>query len=186
MQPPQGYGPPPMPAQQPQGPPHPQYWPPQQRFQPPPKKSKPGWILGAVGVVTVLFVLLLFAGCSALVNGINEGGNHQEKVRTMMAMADNLPQEDWQLKGRFDPKVEQGCLSIDIECVRLNAVWSVPHEVTMADAAARLGLDCSDSARTYKGCPRKNSTDGITADLRIYPAEDAPGTWKVIIDLRAR
>lgn len=121
-----------------------------------------------------------------MVNGINGGGDHQEKARTMMAMADTLPEEDWQLKVRVDPKVEQGCLSIDIECVRLNAVWSVPHEVTMEDAAARLGLDCSDAAMTYKGCPRKNSTDGITADLRIYPAEDAPGTWKVIIDLRAK
>ena len=116
-------------------------------------------------VVTVLFVLLLFAGCSAFVNGINEGGNHQEKVRTMMGMADNLPESDWQLVGRFDPKVEQGCLSIDIECVRLNASWSVPHEVTVEDAAARLGLDCSDSARTNKGCPRKTRQ---TASLQIF------------------
>ncbi|WP_104173493.1 hypothetical protein [Arthrobacter sp. Y81] len=137
-------------------------------------------------MATVLFVLLLFAACTTMVNGINEGGDHQEKARTMMAMADHLPEEDWQLIVRVDPKVEQGCLSIDIECVRLNASWSVPHEVTKEDAASRLGLDCSDSARTYKGCPRKNSTDGITADLRIYPAKNAPGTWQVAIDLRAR
>jgi hypothetical protein len=175
-----------MPVHRAHGHPYPQYGPPQQQFQPPPKKSKLKWIPGAVGVASVLFVLLLFAGCFAVANGINEGGNHQEKARTMMAMADNLPEEDWQLLGRFDPKVEQGCLSIDIECVRLSATWRVPHEVTMKDAASRLGLDCSDSARTYKGCPRKNSTDGITADLRIYPAEDAPGTWQVTIDLRAK
>jgi hypothetical protein len=172
-----------MPGDQAPGHPHPLYAPPQQRFQPPPKKSNLKWILG---VTTVLIAVLLFAACSTVVNGLNEGGNHQEKARTMMTMADTLPEEDWQLLARFDPKVEQGCLSIDIECVRLSATWLVPHQVTTEEAASRLGVDCSDAARTSKGCPRENSAEGITARVHVYPADDAPGSWKVTIDLRAK
>jgi hypothetical protein len=187
MQPPQGYGPPQMPAQQPHGHPYPQHGPPQQRFQPPPKKSKLGWMLGAVGVVTVLIAVLLFAGCSALVSAINGGGSHEEKSRTMIARADNLPESDWQLVGRSDPKVESGCLSIDIQCVRLNATWSVPHEVSWEDAASRLGMDLERAkAGYYSGCRKAEEGDGDTAMLCISPSEEAENTWDVSIELRAK
>lgn len=97
MQPPQGYGSPPMPAHQPQGPSHPQYGPPQmpvyqapgppyaqygtpqQRFQPPPKKGKLKWILGALGVATVVIADLeasresYYSGCRETPEG--DGGS---------------------------------------------------------------------------------------------------------------
>lgn len=187
MQPPQGYGPPPMPAQQPQGPPYAQYGPPQPRFQPQRKKSKRTWILGAVGVATVMLAVLLFAGCTALVSAVNGGSSHAEKTRTMIARADNLPESDWTLVGRNNPKVEPGCLSIDIQCVRLNATWSVPRELSWEDAASRLGMDLEGArAGTGSGCLKADEGDGGFARLCIKPSEDAADTWTVSIELRAK
>lgn len=181
MQPPQGYVPP-QTHGQPQG-----YGPPQMQFQPPPKKSKLKWILGGIGVAAALLVLLLFAGCSALVSGINGGGSHEEKTRALIARADNLPESDWKLVARNDPNVEPGCLSIDIQCVRLNATWSVPREVNWDDAGTRLGMDLAAAkAGISSACRKTQEGDGGSAMLCISPSEDAGNTWVVSIDLRAK
>ena len=186
MQPPQGYGPSQMPAQHPQGPPHPYppYGPPQPRFQKPPRKSNLGWILGAVAVV---FFILLFAGCSTMVNGINAGGNHKEKVKTMIARADNVPESDWELVGRSDPKVESAYLSIDVACVRLNATWSVAHKVSLEGTASRLGMDMSGPPMgRYTGCIKSDLEDGSTANVCINPAPGQEDSWLVSVNLTAK
>lgn len=194
MQPPQGHGPQQMPAQHPQGPPHPYppYGPPQQRFQPPQRKSKLGWILGTVGAVAVLFLVLVFyfvlAAVSSTVNGINGGGNHEEKAQAMIARADKMPESDWEPVSRVDPKVEGFCLSIDIECVRLRAVWSVPYEPSLGSVAARLGLDADEAASgAYPGCLKNQEKDGSsTASVCVHPAPNREDAWFVSIDLRAK
>ena len=160
---------------------------PHEGYGPPQKKSVLGWILGSLGAVAVVFFILLFAACSTMVNGINGGGNHQEKIKTMIARADNVPESDWELVGRSDPKVESGCLSIDVACVRLNATWSVAHKVSLEGTASRLGMDMSGPPMgRYTGCIKSDLEDGSTANVCINPAPGQEDSWLVSINLTAK
>lgn len=170
-----------------------QYGPPQQQFQsqqpfrPPRKKGKLGWVLGGVGVATALIVAVLFAGCASVASLINNGGSHEAKARAMTAKADNLPESDWQLVGRSDPKVESGCLSIDIPCVRLSATWAVPHRVGLADAASRLGMKTSGPPMgLFSGCLEDKEKDGSTSRVCIEADPALDDTWRVSINLTAK
>jgi hypothetical protein len=133
-----------QPQQHPQfGPP--QYGPPQQWGPPPPKKKKSGWILGVIALSLTICGILLFAGCSALVNEVNGGGgSHAEKLVAMNAAMDKVPEEGWTETGRFQKPVEAGCLSIDTECLRLDVSWSLDHQITIEEIATRLGMDIED------------------------------------------
>lgn len=165
----------------------PQYGPPQQQFQPQPKKGGLGWVLGGVGVAAALIIAVLFAGCPSVASLINNGGSHEDKARAMMAKADNLPEIDWQLVGRSDPKVESGCLSVDVACVRLSATWAVPHKVGLADAASRLGMKTSGPPMgLFSGCLEDKVTDGSTSRVCIDPDPDLEDTWQVSINLTAK
>ena len=167
-----------------------QYGPPPNWQQPPQKKSKLGWILGGVGVFVILMGVLLFAGCSALVSEINGGGgSHEEKAKAMVAAADNVPEDDWVLVGRSDPKFEPGCLSIDIECLRLRATWSVDHKVALTDAASRLGMDMSGAqpSGSYSGCIKSDPHDGnSTTSICINEDPKDEGTYLVSVNMTRR
>ena len=188
--PPNNQGGPPQHGQYYGPPPNIQYGPPPHWQQPPQKKSKLGWILGGVGVFVILMGVLLFAGCSALVSEINGGGgSHEEKAKAMVAAADNVPEDDWVLVGRSDPKFEPGCLSIDIECLRLRATWSVDHKVALTDAASRLGMDMSGAqpSGSYSGCIKSDPHDGnSTTSICINEDPKAEGTYLVSVNMTRR
>jgi len=151
-----------------------------QQFQPP-RKSRLGWILGGVGVATALIIALLFTGCTAAVSLLENGGSHDEDVRALIAKADLLPQSDWQLVERSDPKVDFGCVS---DCVRLDATWSVPHKVGLADTAGRLGVHISGPPMgLFSGCMADDMKDGGHARVCIDPAPDLEDSWLVSINL---
>ncbi len=182
----ESYGPPPhqpLSGQHPQ--PRPQYGPPRQWGPPQPKKkSKLGWILGGIGIFVLI---LLFAGCSALVNAINGGGSHAEKAKAVMAAADNAPEGDWVLTHRSDPKVEAGCLSIDTSCVRLRAEWKVDHRVSLNDVATRIGMDVSKSKLSEDGCIKENDRDGGGTDEVCIVEEEWPADgYRVILNMSRR
>jgi hypothetical protein len=144
-----------------------------------------------VGALAVLFLAIVaffvFTAFSSIASGINGGGNHQEKAQAMMARADNVPESDWELVGRSDPKVEIGCLSIDIACVRLNATWSVTHKVSLEDAASRLGMEVTGPPMgRFTGCIKADNQDGSTDNICINPARDKADTWIVSINLTAK
>ncbi|MDQ0076878.1 hypothetical protein [Arthrobacter oryzae] len=167
MEPPQGHGPPPMPAQQ---------------HHAPQKKNRLGWILGGAGAATALIVVLLFAGCAALADAVKNGGSNEEKAQAMIAKADNLPQNDWQLVERSDP--DTGCLATDTACVRLNATWSVNHKVGLEDTAGRLGVDISGPPMgRYTGCLKSEMEDGGIVRVCIDPAPALDDNWLVSIEL---
>jgi hypothetical protein len=167
MQPPQGYSTPPMPAHQPQAPP----------------KNRPGWILGGAGVAIALIAVLVFAGCAALA-GSNKGASDAEMAQAMIAKADDLPEKDWQLVERSDP--DPGGVATDSACVRLNATWSVPHRVGLADTASRLGVDMSGPPMgLFSGCLKSGMEDGGMARVCIDPVPDLDDNWLVSIELTA-
>ena len=100
----------------------------------------------------------------------------------MIAKADNFPQKDWQLVERSDP--DTGCVSTDTACVRLNATWSVPHRVGMAETASRLGVDMSGPPMgLFSGCLKSGTDDGGMARVCIDPVPDLDDNWLVSIEL---
>jgi hypothetical protein len=164
---------------------HPPPQPPRQWGPPQPKKkSKLGWILGGIGIFVLI---LLFAGCSALVNSINGGGSHAEKAKAVMAAADNAPEGDWVLTHRSDPKVEAGCLSIDTACIKLRAEWRVDHPVSLNDVATRIGMDVSKSKLSEDGCIKENDPDGGGTDEVCIVEEEWPADgYRVILNMSRR
>jgi hypothetical protein len=173
------------PQQNIQGGPPPPHWP-----QPSQKKSKLGWILGSIGVAAALVGVLLFVGYPALVNAINGGGkSHDEKVHAMIATADNVPEADWVLLDRSDPKLEAECLASDAPCLRLNATWSVDHRVGLSDVASRLGIDMSGAPPSgrYIGCMQDEPSGGVgIVNLCIDEAPDAEESYLVAVILREK
>lgn len=133
-----------------------------------------------------LLIVLAFAGCSALAQGINGGGGSQaEKASEMMARADNLPQGDWTEVFRNNPKVDPGCLSIDTSCLRLSARWSVDHKVSLEEAADRFGMKSNSDGPVsgrYEGCIRTQS-DSARESLCIEESAEGPDSYEVTIQM---
>jgi uncharacterized protein YceK len=158
--------------------------------QPAPRKKKTGRILVIVGVSLVAVIGLLFAGCSALVSNINGGsGSHTEKAAAMVAAADRVPESDWTLLNRYNPKVDNGCLSIDTPCLKLSASWSVDYAVDPEGIANRMGLNMRPSGSSIFGPPCTSfvSSDGTgKMDICINESKDLPGSYQVDIFMTQR
>lgn len=152
--------------------------------------SKTARIVGIVIGAVVLVAVLLFAGCSALVNQINGGGgSHAEKAEAMMTLADKAPEADWQLLNRYDPKVDNGCLSIDTPCLKLSASWAVNHFVEADEIATRMGLSTEDSTPSAMSghCTvfGIKQTGGPT-EICVSDSKDQPGDYQVDIFMSRR
>lgn len=157
---------------------------------PAPRKKKTGRILVIVGVAVFAVIGLLFAGCSALVSEINGGGgSHTAKASEMMTAADKAPESDWQLLNRYDPKVENGCLSIDTPCLKLSASWLVDHTVDAYEVGSRMGLNMEDAkvASRAPSCTVSVLPDGISrTEICINDSKEEPGAYQVDIHMMQR
>lgn len=152
--------------------------------------SKTARIIGIVVGSVVLVTVLLFAGCSALVNQINGGGgSHADKAAAMMAQVDKAPESDWLLLNRHDPKVKSGCLSIDTSCLKLSASWAVNHFVEADEIAQRMGLSTEDSTPSAMSgnCTvfGVKQTGGPT-EICVADSIDQPGDYQVDIFMSQR
>jgi len=182
---------PPQPPHSRQGqyPQQPYYGPPPPEWQGPPprKKSRFGWVLGGIALAVTLLSILGFVGCSVLTHEINGGGGTQaEKAREMIARADNLPEDDWVLVFRFDPKVDPGCLSIDTSCLRLSARWSVDHRVSLEEAADRFGMKSNSDGPVLgrnAGCIKTESDGTSRESLCIEESAEGSDTYEVTIQM---
>lgn len=152
--------------------------------------GKTARIVGIVVGSVVLVAVLLFAGCSALVNQINGGdGSHAEKAAAMVAAVDRVPESDWTLLNRHDPKVDNGCLSIDAPCLKLSASWIVEYQVDAEDVQSRMGLNMDPAGYSVFGppCHSSVSSDGTgRMDICINDSKDRPGSYQVDIFMTQR
>lgn len=152
-------------------------------------KKKTGQILAIVAISLTAFSILIFTG-SILIKAINGGnGNSSEKVAAMMTAADKAAESDWKLQNRYDPKVDNGCLSIDTACLKLSASWLVDHSVDGHEVGARMGLnmDSAVSVSTSVSCTASMSSDGSgKTDICVYESKDKPGEYKVDIFMTQR
>jgi uncharacterized protein YceK len=152
--------------------------------------SKTARIVGIVVGAVALVVVLLFAGCSAVVNQINGGGGSaSEKAAAMVAAADRVPENDWTLLNRYDPKVDNGCLSIDTPCLKLSASWVVEYAVDPEDVLSRMGLNMNPAGYSVFGppCSSSESSDGTgKTDICINDSKDQPGSYQVDIFMTQR
>ncbi|MDR6507232.1 hypothetical protein [Arthrobacter oryzae] len=127
---------------------------------------------------TALIGVLLFAGYAAF----GRGASNEEMAQAMIAKADDLPENDWQLVERADP--DAGCVATDSACVRLSATWSVPQRVGLADTASRLGVDMSGPPMgLFSGCLKSKMEDGGMARVCIDPVPELDDNWFVSIEL---
>jgi hypothetical protein len=155
---------------------------------PPPQKkngSKFWWILGSIVMAVTLLSILGFAGCSALAQEINGGGGSQaEKASAMVTRVDNVPESDWVVRFRDDPKVDPGCLSIDTSCLKLTAGWLVDHQISLSDVANRFGMKGvseGSPSGSFTGCIKREE-EGISKEsLCIDESPDDSGTYLVTI-----
>lgn len=102
----------------------------------------------------------------------------------MVTAADAVPEDDWTLVGRSDPKVEPGCLSIDIACVRLSATWSVDHDVNIDDVGSRIGVDM-DGARPglSSGCLVHDRSGNSRTEICVNENPKSTGEYLVSINM---
>lgn len=150
--------------------------------------SKDSKIVAVVVGSVILFAILLFAGCSALANSINGGGDHTQKAAAMMKAADEAPEADWIPRGRDNPKVDPGCLSIDTPCLKLTASWHVDHPVDPYEVAERMGLNSMQSKASAKGgsCVAFTINDNGTAEICSPSTIDDSGEYQVNIFMSQR
>lgn len=156
----------------------------------PAPRKRLGWILGIIGVSVTICIILISAGCSMLVKEINGGGgSHSEKASAMMAAADRAPESDWKLLNRYDPKIDNGCLSIDTPCLKLSASWLVDHPVDSYEIGSRMGLNMAESGSSSMGanCTSTVSGDGTgKTEICIHDSKDSPGDYQVDVFMTQR
>jgi hypothetical protein len=131
-------------------------------------------------------VILLFAGCSALVSGINGGGpSHAEKSKALTAALDRVPEDDWTELYRFERKVEPGCLSIDTPCHYVQASWSVDQAVNINDVGSRLGVDMNESEPGRgSGClVHDPAGSGLRAEICVRENDKSAGEYLVSVTM---
>lgn len=145
-------------------------------------------VVGLVLAAIVLIVGLGITGYYAFVNQINGGGGHSEKAAAMMDAADKAPESDWTLRSRQDPKVDQGCLSIDTTCLKLTVSWQVDHEVDPYEVAKRMGLNTEKTTGSALGESCVNFLMVDTGNAEICSPADSkePGLYQVNIFMSQR